>query len=89
MNAFGFDIVQPNGAAVLDIEIFGPSGSLGTTTATGGLPGVFWGVYSDSDLITRVTTVDPAGGGELYTRALFGEFTALERSTWGEIKSLF
>ena len=89
VNAFGVDIIMPNGSADVNIEVFGTGGSLGTTVTTGGMPGNFWGVYSDTDLIVRIEYVDPTGSGELFSNCLFGEFVPLERTTWGEIKSLF
>ena len=88
VNAFGIEIVMPMGAGSVDIEIFGAGGSLGTTTASGALPGVFWGVYSD-ELITRIEFIEPATNGELFSNAQFGAVSALENSTWGNIKTSF
>ena len=89
VNAFGIDIVMPMASGNVDIEIFGTGGSLGTTSASGGMPGNFWGVYCDTEYIIRVEFIEPVTNGELFTRALFGEFVPLERNTWGEIKTLF
>ena len=88
VNAFGIEIVMPMGAGSVDIEIFGASGSLGTTTAPGALPGVFWGVYSD-EVITRIEFIEPVTSGELFSNAQFGAVSALENSTWGNIKASF
>ncbi len=90
VDAFGVDIVTPNGAAQVDIELFGASGSLGTTTMTGGsASGVFWGVYCDSEDITYILFQDPADQGELFANARFGVTTALSRTTWAGIKTNF
>jgi hypothetical protein len=83
VNAFGVDIIMPNGTNPVNLSIYGPSGLLGTTTASGGMPGTFWGVYSDSDNIVKIECVDPNGAGELFSNCLFGYFTPLERTTWG------
>ncbi len=72
----------------VDIEIFGAGGSLGTTTASGALPGVFWGVYSDEG-ITRIEFIEPVTNGELFSNAQFRIVTALQQSTWGNIKTAF
>ncbi len=88
VNAFGIDIVMPFGAGTVDIEVFGAGGSLGTTTASGDLTGIFWGVFSDED-ITRIEFIEPLTNGELFSNAQFGAVSALENSTWGNIKTSF
>jgi len=93
-NAFGADIVNPFGTIMLDIEVFGPNGSLGTTTATSGITPAFWGVSSSSDPITRIEFVESAGSpeaGELFQNVEFGAggATPIEAATWGLIKDTF
>ncbi len=88
--AFGVFIVTPNGAATVNIEVFGAGGSLGTTSTTGGTgTGTFWGVFCDSEEITSIAFNDPGDGGELFANARFGLPTALSRSTWADIKASF
>ncbi len=88
VNAFAIEIVMPMAPGSIDIEVFGASGSLGTTTASGGVPGIFWGVYSDED-ITRIEFIEPSTNGELFSNAQFGAVSALDHSTWGNIKTSF
>ena len=88
VNAFGIEIVMPMAPGDIDIEVFGSAGSLGTTTASGALPGLFWGVYSDEDII-RIEFIEPVTNGELFANAQFGAVSALENSTWGNIKTSF
>jgi hypothetical protein len=62
VRAMGFDVVNPNGGGfTYNVEIFGTSGSLGTTTVTDGVEGNFWGV--DSDDVGGITSVVFDGGG--------------------------
>ncbi len=59
----------------LDIEVFGPGGSLGMTTLQCPALGttIFFGVDSvDPGGITQITTVASAGGGELVCNVEFG-----------------
>ncbi|MCK5131377.1 MAG: hypothetical protein KAR40_04420 [Candidatus Sabulitectum sp.] len=87
--AFGGFIVMPNGGTV-DIEVFGTSGSLGTTSTTGGAGGgTFWGVYCDSEVIVKVEFNDPNDAGELFANVRFGLPTALSRTTWAGVKTSF
>jgi len=88
VNAFGVEIVMPMAAGTVNIEVFGTSGSLGTTTANGDLPGIFWGVHSD-DVITRIEFIEPVTNGELFANVQFGSVSALDQSTWGAIKTAF
>lgn len=89
VNAFGIEIVMPVGTGSVDIEVFGASGFLGTTTAPCALPGIFWGVFSDED-ITSIVFIEPSGSGELFSNAQFGAIvSALENSTLGNIKTSF
>ncbi len=88
VNAFGIEIVMPVMNGIVDIEVFGIGGSLGTSSSTGSLAGVFWGVYSDYD-ITRIEFREPTANGELFSNAQFGAFSALDNTTWGSIKNSF
>lgn len=77
VNAVGLDLYDPgNGPQTFNVEIFGISGSLGTTTTTSGVAtGVFWGVGS-TDIITRIvfTSLTPgAADGELVDDIAFGQ----------------
>ena len=57
-----------------DIEIFSGAVSLGTTTRVmGTTTGLFWGVVSDAEAITRIHINEPGGGGELMDNLVFGE----------------
>jgi len=88
VNAFAIEIVMPMAPGPVDIEIFGAGGSIGTTTASGAVPGVFWGVFSDEDIV-RIEFIEPVTNGELFAMAQFGAVSALENSTWGNIKTSF
>ncbi len=88
--AFGCFIVMPNGGALVNIEVFGASGSLGTTSTTGATgDGAFWGVSCYDENITKIEFNCPGGDGELFANVQFGLPTALQRSTWGELKTCF
>jgi len=72
VQAVGFDL-NSNVSSTYNIEVFGPGGSLGTTTAPGAIPGIFWGVdTSDPGGISRITTNSAAGAGEIYCNVAFG-----------------
>lgn len=73
VRSMGLDLVCPNGAVSLNVEVFGTTGSLGTTTAAcGGPPGNFWGVSSAADTIVSVTFVGPGDSdAELASNVLF------------------
>jgi hypothetical protein len=72
VEAVGFDL-NSNVAGPFTVEIFGPGGSLGTTTAQGAIPALFWGVdTTDPGGISRITTNSAAGSGELYCNVAFG-----------------
>ena len=75
VRAVGLDLVSPiAGAVPFDIEIFGPGGSLGTTSAFACLnEPCFWGVDSnDIGGITSVVFTSAAGDGELFCNVEFG-----------------
>jgi hypothetical protein len=78
VEAVGLDL-NSNVPDTYNIEVFGPGGSLGTTTAPGNIPGIFWGVdTSDPGGISRITTNSPAGSGELYCNVAFGNPVPVE-----------
>jgi len=88
--AFGGFIVMPNGGALVNIEVFGAGGSLGTTSTTGGTGGgAFWGVSCYDEDIVKIEFNCPGGDGELFANVEFGLPTALARTTWGELKASF
>jgi hypothetical protein len=76
VRAVGFDLVNPmTPGQVYNVEIFGPGGSLGITTATDGSEGNFWGV--DSTDVGGITSIVFDGGedgshSELTTLVTFG-----------------
>lgn len=76
VRAAGFDLVNPLSAGqVYNVEIIGPGGSLGFTTATDGGEGNFWGV--DSTDVGGITSIVFDGGvsdvhSELATLVIFG-----------------
>lgn len=72
VTAVGMTVAGPIGVVNVNIELFGASGSLGTTMVAGDLDGTFWGATSDEP-ITRVEFIEPAGGGELFTDLKFGD----------------
>ncbi|MCK5132496.1 MAG: hypothetical protein KAR40_10155 [Candidatus Sabulitectum sp.] len=91
VNAFGISAVMPFEAGIYDIEVFGASGSLGTSDVM--VPpntpaGVFWGVYSDEDITKIAFEARPGDFGMFFTKAQFGAPTALDNSTWGSIKNM-
>jgi hypothetical protein len=82
VEAVGFDL-NSNVPGSYTIEIFGPGGSLGTTTAPGAIPAIFWGVdTSDPGGISRITTNSAAGNGELYCNVAFGQPVPVELQTF-------
>ncbi len=88
--AFGCFIVMPNGGALVNIDVYGVGGVIGTTSATGGTgAGTFWGVSCYDEDIVSITFNCPGGDGELFANVQFGLPTALERTTWGELKASF
>ncbi|NOQ21837.1 MAG: hypothetical protein GQ565_04190 [Candidatus Aegiribacteria sp.] len=92
VNAFGISVLMPIAPGVYDINVFGASGSLGTSVVI--VPpstpaGVFWGVYSDEDITKIAFEAQPGFFGIFFTKAQFGALTALDNSTWGSIKNSF
>ena len=72
--AVGLDLLVPV-AETFDVEIFGDSGSLGTTTAAASPTGLFFGVASDMGPITSIHISSPTGAGELADNIAFGNPT--------------
>lgn len=76
VRAAGFDLVNPmTPGQTYNVEIFGPGGSIGTTTATDGGEGNFWGV--DATDVGGITSIVFNGGAdgshsELTTFVTFG-----------------
>lgn len=94
VNAFGADFVNPFGNCVVQVEVFGPGGSLGTTLVSMGVTPTFWGVVSDTDTFTRIEFTDGQGSpedGELLQNIEFGRCgaTPVESRTWGSIKNTY
>jgi len=88
--AFGTFIVMLGGADVVNIEVFGASGSLGTTSHTADTgEGSFWGVFCNSEEITYITFNDPNDVGEFFAQVRFGLPTSLSRTTWASVKASF
>jgi len=73
VKAVGFDLLNPFALQTFNIEIFGPAGPLGTTTADGDVGGgVFFGVESDDIGGITSIVVTHASEGELYCNVEFG-----------------
>jgi hypothetical protein len=77
--AVGLDFESNNGGVPFTLTVFGPGGSLGSTTHSGGIPGAFWGVdTSDPGGISRVTFSAPGDNGELLCNVAFGQPVPVE-----------
>jgi len=75
IRAAGLDLLSPiSGAITFDIEVVGPAGSLGTTTAVSCFTApCFWGVASDDvGGINSIVFTNAAGEGELFCNVEFG-----------------
>lgn len=78
VEAVGFDF-ESNSGAPFTLTVFGPGGSLGSTTHSGGIPGAFWGVdTSDAGGISRITFSSPGENGELVCNVAFGQPVPVE-----------
>lgn len=78
VEAVGFDF-ESNTGVPFTIGVFGPGGSLGTATHSGGIPGAFWGVdTSDAGGISRITFSAPGENGELVCNVAFGQPVPVE-----------
>jgi hypothetical protein len=78
VEAVGLDF-ESNTGALFTVTIFGPGGSLGTTTHSGGIPGAFFGVdTTDAGGISRVTFSTAGADGELFCNVAFGEPVPVE-----------
>ncbi|MET0555828.1 MAG: hypothetical protein ABW221_22505 [Vicinamibacteria bacterium] len=76
--AVGLDF-EANTPAAFTVTVFSPAGSLGTTTVTGAIPGVFWGVdTADPAGISRITFNVAGENGELFCNVAFGEPVPVE-----------
>jgi hypothetical protein len=76
--AVGLDF-EANTPAAFTVTVFSPAGSLGTTTVTGAIPGVFWGVdTADAAGISRITFNAAGENGELFCNVAFGEPVPVE-----------
>lgn len=76
--AVGLDL-HSNVPDTFQVEVFGPGGSLGTTTADGTSPALFWGVdTTDPGGIARITFAGAPGSGELFCNVAFGQPTPVE-----------
>ena len=78
VEAVGLDF-ESNTGVPFTVTVFGPSGSLGSTTHSGGIPGAFFGVdTTDGGGISRVTFSAPGADGELFCNVAFGEPVPVE-----------
>lgn len=83
VTAVGLDL-HSNVPDTFQVEVFGPGGSLGTTTANGTSPALFWGVdTSDAGGISRITFAGGPGSGELFCNVAFGQPTPVELQSFG------
>jgi hypothetical protein len=78
VEAVGLDF-ESNSGVPFTLTVFGPGGSLGSTTHSGGIPGAFWGVdTSDAGGISRITFEAPGDNGELFCNVAFGQPVPVE-----------
>lgn len=78
VGAVGLDF-ESNTGVPFTVTVFGPAGSLGSTTHSGGIPGAFWGVdTSDAGGISRVTFNATGEQGELFCNVAFGQPVPVE-----------
>ena len=70
--AAGMDLVAYYGNDTCDLDIFGTSGLLGSTTAPCTNAGSFWGVSSESEVITRIVVHAPTNQAEGVDDICFG-----------------
>ena len=79
VSAVGLDMIAPFGTTTVNFEIFGqpsftnPTGLIGNGSVTAGLAGGFFGVSSDTYLITRILGTETSPIGDLYDNIAFGE----------------
>ncbi len=70
--AVGMDLLSFFGIDTFDIDIFGSGGLLGSTSIPISNEVVnFWGVFSDSDLITRININSQTGDAEIIDNVAF------------------
>ena len=78
VEAVGLDL-ESNAGAPYTVTVFGPGGSLGSTTHSGGIPGAVWGVdTSDAGGISRIAVVSGGANGELFCNVAFGQPVPVE-----------
>jgi hypothetical protein len=78
VEAVGLDF-ESNSGVPFTVTVFGPGGSLGSTTHSGGIPGAFFGVdTSDGGGISRVTFNAAGQNGELFCNVAFGQPVPVE-----------
>jgi hypothetical protein len=78
VEAVGLDF-ESNTGVPFTVTVFGPAGSLGSTTHSGGIPGAFFGVdTSDAGGISRVTFNAVGENGELFCNVAFGQPVPVE-----------
>jgi hypothetical protein len=70
--AAGFDLYSLLYPDAFDIEVFGVNGSLGTFSAAPAFSGGFFGVVSDSEVITRIRIASSVGDFEGVDDVAFG-----------------
>ncbi|WP_235296577.1 hypothetical protein [Portibacter marinus] len=89
VNAVSFELITPFAAsAVFTVEVFGASGSLGSTNinSNGNTP-VFLGMIASED-ITQILVTNTTDTGELFTSLTFdscADFTVPTLGQWGAI----
>jgi hypothetical protein len=78
VEAVGLDF-ESNTGVPFTVTVFGPGGTLGSTTHSGGIPGAFWGVdTTDGGGISRVTFNAAGENGELFCNVAFGQPVPVE-----------
>ena len=59
------NVVPPGNVTNVNIDVYGASGLIGSSSSAGDGTGIFWGAVADEP-ITRIVTNEPGGGGELF-----------------------
>ena len=86
--AAGFDVGCPINPGTLDVDVYGTSGYLGTTSINcSDFPGVFVGVSSDGEAITRLETFDTGSGAaaDLFNDVVFGGVLEADLSVYKDV----
>ena len=90
VNTFGVIVLFPLEPGTVSIEVFGGSGSIGSSSSGGTLDGVFWGVHTDEEIKFIEFEANAGSYGILFANPQFGAVPQkLESLTWASIKNSF